>query len=967
MNRFLLSWASLWLVVSIFAIEGRAQQVTVTASHTADVSGKPLNGTVFFQPVASDGQPLGFRVAGQTSFSSVSAPVTNGAFSLSIADTTQTKPANICYRVWATNAQKEVVLGSKFSSVDLGYSCVQVQPAWCSNGTCNFDQYQPLLAAGRTTAATINTYDLLGAAAAAQSAAETYAQALVAALPASSGQGSQGSQGPVGPAGQNGESAFQLATDQGFSGSLSSWLASLVGPIGPQGPSGDTGATGPQGATGQQGNVGAAGAQGPKGDTGATGAAGATGATGAPGSAATVAIGTVTTGAAGSNATVTNTGTSSAAVFNFSIPQGPTGATGVTGAQGPAGPTGATGAQGPAGNGSNATIAVHSVTALAAGATPTVSNSGTATNALLDFGIPAGATGAQGTTGASGSPGANGESAYQVALDGGFSGTQAQWLASLVGAQGSTGATGAQGGQGATGSQGAQGATGATGATGPTGVLNVANDTNVTGSVNTGTQTLTLGWQGTLAKTRLLGTTVFTDQANTFTANLQDFSAATLKLPVASSYAPTINGLIGYDSTNNKLVAGVNAAAYTIPVTNATTTNFDCAIWTLNAGRLGDNACALLAKANTFGAGYKQTFTGSSTTAGLNVAPQSSVPSSVAAGDLFYLSSFGAVYVGTGTNTYQSLLTATALPNNSVTYASGYKQTFTPASTNAGVNLGSLSADPTSLVAGDFWLRSDLKNLSYSDGSATHRVLDATTTLAATTLLCTDASGQHATTAGCPASSGGGSSSITFAPPYLFDGTNYRLEPDYGFSCTKPSGLALITGSPQSPGLAIAMQTNGNAVMGDTANNGPYFWGKSTGTITQVEGVLGLGHGANVSYTQYWTYGGIWMYDSSNHQIWRLDYDSNNHVMRISSHTWDGSTAPGSISVQSQDGLHPNPAAVHLKLALEGGNLNGYYSLDGGASYQRAVGSTPAYGATFTQAGILFQSGTVNVYSFKAQ
>ncbi len=52
------------------------------------------------------------------------------------------------------------------------------------------------------------------------------------------------------------------------------------------------------------------------------------------GAAATIAIGTVTTGAAGSSATVTNSGSSSAATFDFSIPRG---ATGATGSQGPAG------------------------------------------------------------------------------------------------------------------------------------------------------------------------------------------------------------------------------------------------------------------------------------------------------------------------------------------------------------------------------------------------------------------------------------------------------------------------------------------------------------------------------------------------------------------------------------------------------------------------------------------------------
>ncbi|TGN80570.1 hypothetical protein EOW77_0028180 [Bradyrhizobium yuanmingense] len=49
---------------------------------------------------------------------------------------------------------------------------------------------------------------------------------------------------------------------------------------------------------------------------------GADGADGADGAAATVAVGTTTTGAGGSSASVTNSGTSSAAVFDFTIPAG---------------------------------------------------------------------------------------------------------------------------------------------------------------------------------------------------------------------------------------------------------------------------------------------------------------------------------------------------------------------------------------------------------------------------------------------------------------------------------------------------------------------------------------------------------------------------------------------------------------------------------------------------------------------
>jgi hypothetical protein len=88
----------------------------------------------------------------------------------------------------------------------------------------------------------------------------------------------------------------------------------------------------------------------PKGDTGETGPQGEKG---DAGDAATIAIGAVTTGAAGTQAAVTNSGTSSAAVFDFVIPQGatgPKGDTGETGPQGEKGDTGETGPQGPKGD-----------------------------------------------------------------------------------------------------------------------------------------------------------------------------------------------------------------------------------------------------------------------------------------------------------------------------------------------------------------------------------------------------------------------------------------------------------------------------------------------------------------------------------------------------------------------------------------------------------------------------------------
>ena len=71
------------------------------------------------------------------------------------------------------------------------------------------------------------------------------------------------------------------------------------------------------GTKGSKGDIGPQGPRGEKGDIG---------------TAATISVGTVTTGAAGTNAVVTNAGTSSAAKFNFTIPRGANGTNGTSAA-----------------------------------------------------------------------------------------------------------------------------------------------------------------------------------------------------------------------------------------------------------------------------------------------------------------------------------------------------------------------------------------------------------------------------------------------------------------------------------------------------------------------------------------------------------------------------------------------------------------------------------------------------------
>lgn len=111
----------------------------------------------------------------------------------------------------------------------------------------------------------------------------------------------------------------------------------VKGERGEQGPQGLQGLPGAKGDKGDKGDAfkytdftaaQLAALKGPKGDTGDTGPKGEKGDTGA---AASIKIGTVTTGAAGSNASVTNSGTASNVVLNFTLPRGEDGEDGADG------------------------------------------------------------------------------------------------------------------------------------------------------------------------------------------------------------------------------------------------------------------------------------------------------------------------------------------------------------------------------------------------------------------------------------------------------------------------------------------------------------------------------------------------------------------------------------------------------------------------------------------------------------
>lgn len=124
------------------------------------------------------------------------------------------------------------------------------------------------------------------------------------------------------------------------------------------------------------------------------------------GGSSTITLGSVLTGDADSSASIVNSGTTTAAVFNFTIPRGATGADGATGPQGLKGDTGDTGPQGLTGltgatgatgaAGSAATISIGTVTTGAAGSSAVVTNAGTTSAAVLNFTIPRGADGSGG-------------------------------------------------------------------------------------------------------------------------------------------------------------------------------------------------------------------------------------------------------------------------------------------------------------------------------------------------------------------------------------------------------------------------------------------------------------------------------------------------------------------------------------------------------------------------------------------
>ena len=175
------------------------------------------------------------------------------------------------------------------------------------------------------------------------------------------------------------------------------------------------------------------GQQGPKGDKGD--------------SALSITVGSTTTGEAGTDASVTNSGTATDLILDFVIPRGADGIQGKDGEQGPQGPVGPTGPQGP--KGQDGTVEFDELT-------------------------PAQKAELKGDKGDTGPQGPKGDQGIQ-----GEQGPQG-----IQGERGPQGPTGPQGDQGQVGPQGIQGPAGAQGPSGNDGITPDVIITDITGGHN---------------------------------------------------------------------------------------------------------------------------------------------------------------------------------------------------------------------------------------------------------------------------------------------------------------------------------------------------------------------------------------------------------------------------------------------------------------------------------------------------
>lgn len=356
-----------------------------------------------------------------------------------------------------------------------------------------------------------------------------------------------GAKGDAGSTGATGKSAYELAVENGFEGTLTEWIESLS-----HGPKGDKGENGKSayalavenGFSGSLSDwldslIGATGAQGIQGEKGETGAAGTNGVDGKSAYELACANGF--------------TGTVTQWLASLVGAQGAQGEKGDKGEKGDRGETGAQGLQGEKGE------------AGAAGA------DGVDGKSAYELAVENGYTGdlqtwllslvgSKGDKGDKGDTGATGKSAYELAVDNGYEGTLTQWIDSLShGPKGDKGDKGDKGENGTNGTNGADGVS-VVGAEIQDGslYLSLSNSTKICagtlpkgdkgdkGDAGVGISNVSIDARGHLILTMTDGTTKDAGKVTadggaerpaTFTVTFKDWDGSTLKTQTVSSGA----------------------------------------------------------------------------------------------------------------------------------------------------------------------------------------------------------------------------------------------------------------------------------------------------------------------------------------------------------------------------------------------------------------------------------------------
>jgi hypothetical protein len=305
------------ICVCLFGLTAFAspQLTSITANNGGlKISGTPIaSGTLTITPVSVSGQAIPFAQAGGglNSPNAFSCSITGGTItgSCQVPDACLTTPANILYSIeidatnhhgfvlptvanvcgssWALDAYAPAAHTTSYQAIQTSYGTA------APPSTCNAPAFYTLNSSG----------------------AGTLYQCVAGQYVVVSGGSGSGGVGPAGPTGATGTPG--AAGANGAAGTAATISVGTITPLA-------------SGATPTIVNAGSTSAAVlnfgiPAGAVGATGTQGTTGTAGA---AATIAVGTVTTLAAGSNATFVNAGTSSAALFNIGIPQGVAGSGG---------------------------------------------------------------------------------------------------------------------------------------------------------------------------------------------------------------------------------------------------------------------------------------------------------------------------------------------------------------------------------------------------------------------------------------------------------------------------------------------------------------------------------------------------------------------------------------------------------------------------------------------------------------